>query len=603
MQRVGGFFIKTICGQNMLWGDVDEAIKAERVLRVQRIERLSTVCALFCLSGAIWLAWPVLKDAFVGDASLLTGLGMPVLVLLWGIVIQDLILDDPRARTRIGAATSIVWPVLLMFALRAYSLSTTDIAATILFASLGFAMYQSSANTLRGGIDVMRFRAMMTSIGALTVVGMLVGDRAGETWIVEPQDWAHPLLSLFVVGHVVYLWFIGDDMREERKAFRQELDAIENRLLVLRSEGAAVDQASSLVMTAKEDGHIDPAFGMRLLREAAEDIERSLSLATDVDVVRSEALIVIQHAEELAPLAKRPRKSYEMGEREASLGSLREAEGLFRQAKRRAQEIVTWWEQAEEAIRTAEELLTGQSGATIDNLRQIVRDAKKQLDREAPKKAFELACVIPIQLQADGDAKERAVEVLGDAAKALKAADGFDTSELEHRLEQAEAALEAGDTGQSIGLAEGVIRVIQVEREAMETVRRALRQRKKITERFSGFTDEEEWMTRFKQVQSAADERQWSHAATLLERLTIDLDALGNEQGEAQTLLDFVRQEWSVLRNQCTASSIPVTDEDMKQTEASIALAEERLIGGQVEAALEQLGQADASMERLRRRV
>tara|TARA_B100000035_G_scaffold289302_1_gene275597 strand:- start:682 stop:2493 length:1812 start_codon:yes stop_codon:yes gene_type:complete len=603
MQRVGGFFIKTMCAQFMLWGDVDEAIKAERLLRVQRIERLSTICALFCLSGAIWLAWPVLKDAFVGDASLLTGLGMPVLVLLWGIVIQDLILDDPRARTRIGAATSIVWPVLLMFALRAYSSNTVDLVATILFASLGLAMYQSSANTLRGGIDVMRFRAMMTSIGALTVLGMLVGDRAGEPWIDEPKDWAHPLLSLFVVGHVFYLWFIGDDMREERKAFRQELDAIENRLLVLRSEGAAVDQASSLVMTAKEEGHIDPAFGMRLLREAGEDIERSLSLATDVDVVRSEALLVIQHAEELAPLVKRPRKSYEMGEREASLGSLREAEGLFRQAKRRAQEIVTWWEQAEEAIRTAEELLTGQSGATIDNLRQIVRDAKKQLDREAPKKAFELACVIPIQLQADGDAKERAVEVLGDAAKALKAADGFDTSELEHRLEQAEGALDAGDTGQSIGLAEGVIRVIQVEREAMETVRRALRQRKKITERFSGFANEEEWMTRFKQVQSAADERQWSHAATLLERLTIDLDALGNEQGEAQTLLDFVRQEWSVLRNQCTASSIPVTDEDMKQTEASIALAEERLIGGQVEAALEQLGQADASMERLRRRV
>ena len=158
----------------MLWGDVDEAIKAERLLQVQRIERLSTICALFCLSGAIWLAWPVLKDAFVGDASLLTGLGMPVLVLLWGIVIQDLILDDPRARTRIGAATSIVWPVLLMFALRAYSSGMTDIVATILFASLGFAMYQSSANTLRGGIDVMRFRAMMTSIGALTVVGMLV---------------------------------------------------------------------------------------------------------------------------------------------------------------------------------------------------------------------------------------------------------------------------------------------------------------------------------------------------------------------------------------------------------------------------------------------
>ena len=587
----------------MLWGDVEEAIKSERLLRIQRIERLSTICALFCLTGAIWLAWPVLKDAFVGDASLLTGLGMPVLVLLWGIVIQDLILDDPRARTRIGAASSVVWPVLLMFALRAYSSDVTDILATLMFAGLGVAMYQSSANTLRGGIDVMRFRAMMTAIGALTVLGMLVGDRAGETWIQEPEDWAHPILSSIVLIHVAYLWIAGDDMREERKAFRQELDAIENRLLVLRSQGAAVDQASSLVMTAKEEGHIDPSFGMRLLNEATEDINRSLSLATDVDVVRNEALLVIQHAEDLAPLVKRPRKSYEMGEREVSLGSLREAEGLFRQAKRRASEIVTWWAQAEEAIRNAEELLTGKSGATVENLRQIIRDAKKQLGREAPKKAFELAIVIPIQLQADGDARERAVEVLSDAAKALKAAEGFDTSELSHRLEQAESALDAGDTGQSIGLAEGVIRVIQVEREAMESVRRALRQRKKITERFEAFEDSESWMNRFKLVQKAADERQWSHAATLLERLTIDLDALGNEQDETQALLDFVRQEWSVLRNQCNASSIPVSDEDMKQTEASIALAEERLKGGQVEAALEQLGQADASMERLRRRV
>ncbi len=603
MQTVGGFMTKPRSGRNMLWGDVEEAIKSERLLRIQRIERLSTICALFCLTGAIWLAWPVLKDAFVGDASLLTGLGMPVLVLLWGIVIQDLILDDPRARTRIGAASSVVWPVLLMFALRAYSSDVTDIVATLMFAGLGVAMYQSSANTLRGGIDVMRFRAMMTAIGALTVLGMLVGDRAGETWIQEPEDWAHPILSGIVLIHVAYLWIAGDDMREERKAFRQELDAIENRLLVLRSQGAAVDQASSLVMTAKEEGHIDPSFGMRLLNEATEDINRSLSLATDVDVVRNEALLVIQHAEDLAPLVKRPRKSYEMGEREVSLGSLREAEGLFRQAKRRASEIVTWWAQAEEAIQNAEELLTGKSGATIENLRQIIRDAKKQLGREAPKKAFELAIVIPIQLQADGDARERAVEVLSDAAKALKAADGFDTSELSHRLEQAESALDAGDTGQSIGLAEGVIRVIQVEREAMESVRRALRQRKKITERFEAFEDSESWMNRFKLVQKAADERQWSHAATLLERLTIDLDALGNEQDETQALLDFVRQEWSVLRNQCNASSIPVSDEDMKQTEASIALAEGRLKGGQVEAALEQLGQADASMERLRRRV
>ena len=603
MQRVGGFIIKTVSGTIMLWGDVDEAIKAERLLRIQRIERLSTICALFCLSGAVWLAWPVLKDAFAGDASLLSGLGMPVLVLLWGIVIQDLILDDPRARTRIGAASSIIWPVLLMFSIRAFSMDLSSLLAALLFAGLGLAMYRSSAQTLRGGIDVLRFRAMMTGIGGLTVLGMLIGDRADQTWIDDMGDWGHPLLSILVLGHVAYLWFAGDDMREERKMFRKELDSIENRLLVLRSQGAAVDQASSLVMTAKQEGHIDPLFGIRLLQEASEDMERSLSLATDVDVVRREALLVIQDAEAMAPLAKRPRKSYEMGEREVTLGSLREAEVLFRQAKRRAQEIVAWWEKAEESIRVAEELLTGQSGANIEGLRQIIRDAKKQLEREAPKKAFELACVVPIQLQADGDARERAIEVLKDAAKALKSSDGFDTTELEQRLEHAEDALEAGDTGQSIGLAEGVIRVIQVEREAMEIVRRALRQRKKLIQRFETLEDAEDWNNRLQQVQQSADERQWSHAATLLERLTTDLDALGNEQDEAKALLDFVRQEWAVLRNQCDASSIPYSDEDMKQTEAALSIAEERLNAGQIEAALDQLGQADASMERLRRRV
>ena len=603
MQIVGGFMTKTPARQLMLWGDVEDAIKAERLLRIRRIERLSTICALMCLSGAVWLAWPTLNDAFSGNADLLSGLGMPILVILWGIVLQDLILDDPKARTRVGAACSIFWPLLMMFSIRSYGTEVSDILAAVLLLGLGFSMYQGSAKTLRGGIDVMRFRAMMTALGGLTVLGVLVGDRAEETWIDSPSDWLHPILAAIVLLHVAYLWIAGDNLRHERKAFRTELDRLENRILILRSEGAAVDQASSLVTTAKEEGHIDPAYGMRLLVEADEDIERSLSLAGDVDIVRTEALAVIEHAEDLTPLAKRPRKSYEMGQREASLGSLREAEALYRQAKIRAQEIVTWWAQAEEAINHANGLLTGQSGAAIDNMRQIIRDARKQLEREAPKKAFELAVVIPIQLQADGDAKERAEVVLKDAAKALKATDGFDTSDLENRMEQAETALEAGDTGQAIGLGEGIMRVINVEREAMDSVRRALRQRKKLLARFEGFSDSDKWMLRFKSVQKAADEQQWSHAATLLERLTIDLDALGNEQDEATTLLTFVREEWAILRNQCEGSNLPPTDEDMKNTDAAIALAEDRLKEGQIPEALEQLGQADAAMERLRRRV
>ena len=60
----------------------------------------------------------------------------------------------------------------------------SELLAALLVCRAWLAMYNSqSAQTLRGGIDVLRFRAMMTGIGGLTVLGMLIGDRAGQTWI------------------------------------------------------------------------------------------------------------------------------------------------------------------------------------------------------------------------------------------------------------------------------------------------------------------------------------------------------------------------------------------------------------------------------------
>ena len=65
---------------------------------------------------------------------------------------------------------------------------------------------------------------------------------------------------------------------------------LELRLLELKSQGAAVDQAASLLTTAREEGHLDPKYGMRLLDEGEEDMERSLSLADDVEIIRNDAL-------------------------------------------------------------------------------------------------------------------------------------------------------------------------------------------------------------------------------------------------------------------------------------------------------------------------
>ena len=81
---------------------------------------------------------------------------------------------------------------------------------------------------------------------------------------------------------------------------------------------------------------------------------------------------------------------------------------------------------------------------------------------------------------------------------------------MEERLAQAETALEAGNAGQAIGLADGVVRAITQEREAMDTVQRALRQRKKLVAQFEARDDSEDWEARMLEIEKAADERQWS---------------------------------------------------------------------------------------------
>ncbi len=146
----------------------------------------------------------------------------------------------------------------------------------------------------------------------------------------------------------------------------------------MKSNGSAVDQAASLVMTAREEGHRDPTWGMRLLDEADDDIERSLSLAGDVEAIKSDSLDAVNTAEDIAPIAKRPRKAWDMGQREVELGSLREGEALFRQAKKRANEIIEWWAKAEEAIRVGAALLA-KSPHAQESMEELISDAKKKL--------------------------------------------------------------------------------------------------------------------------------------------------------------------------------------------------------------------------------
>jgi hypothetical protein len=170
-------------------------------------------------------------------------------------------------------------------------------------------------------------------------------------------------------------------------------------------------------------------------------------------------------------------------------------------------------------------------------------------------------------------------------------------------METAKVALSKGDHALARGLSDGVVREIGQEREAMEDVRRAMRQRNKLQKRWKDRPDSKDWQTRYDELEKAADELQWSHAATLLERLTKDLDKEADSSGEAAELLQFVQAEWGTLRNQLEASMIKVDDDERRRCEAAVGEATEAHSKSQWKDCLTSLGKADDLMERLRRRI
>jgi hypothetical protein len=440
----------------------------------------------------------------------------------------------------------------------------------------------------------------MTGLGVIAAFSLFLGQ-IPETMTYE---WLASLASLGLgCTATAYIWFVGDNQRVERKAFAKRLDGLENQLLELKAQGAAVDQASSLVMTAKEEGHIDPEYGMKLLAEAEEDIERTLSLSGDVEIIQADAIEAIEKAESIAPTAKRPRKSFDMGVREVKLGSLREGEMLFRQSKKLAHDIIEWWAIAEQSIAEASRLLSDNKAESVQHLRELLSDAKKKLASEAPRQAYEFASVIPPQLLADEDAQGRALEAAKEAQRQLEQSDGLDTTEMVQRLERAEKAIQNGNPSQAIGLADGVVRSIEAERTAMDNVRRALKQRKKLVAQYKDRDDKSEWEQRLAALENAADLKQWTQANALLDAMTTDLDNEGQASDEALELYDFVSEEWQVLRNQCDTNGISIEDENRRGCEQAIALAGEALAGGRIEDCLNHLSKADTAMERLRRKI
>ena len=291
------------------------------------------------------------------------------------------------------------------------------------------------------------------------------------------------------------------------------------------------------------------------------------------------------------------------GDRERDLGSLREAEMLYRRAKKLALNIIEHWAAAEEQIAESSKLISSLEGSQHQQLHELLLQAKEALAKEDCLLALEIAATIPDHVANLGEASEGAQEAYKEAVEVMEESEGLDLKLWNKRLEDAKQHLEQGEFSLARGVSDGIVREVRKEREAMGDVQRALRQKKTIQKRWEGHVDAEAWEERLKDVNAATKRKSWSHAAALLDRLTADLDALDVASGDANELLTYVQDEWTALRKKLEAAGIKAIDGERAACEKAVGNADVAFSEGRLEDTLNALGEADGLMEKLRRRI
>ena len=570
-------------------------IDAEIALQKGKVSSLALFCAFTTIASAAWYMWPALNNESI---AIFNRLGPVGLLLASALLLQDLVEPDARARGRLGAAGSLSWPAIAVLGIDCFSTEGSVMVGHLLMFVVSAGCFFMSREYLRGSLDAQRFRGIMT-LGGLTIGGAILLSSNPES---NPMIVGALILS--VSGLLVVQDLFGGDLdRAERKRFGRTLDALEVRILNLQAQGVSLDQASSLCRNASDVGYKDPELGFSILAQAEEDIERTLALADDITEIRQVCADTVEQASEIAPTAKKPLRSMNAGDRERDLGSLREAEMLYRRAKKLALNIIQHWAAAEHQIAESSQLISTLEGSQHQQLHDLLLQAKEALAKEDCVLALEIATTIPDHVTNLGEASEGAEEAYIEAVQVMEESEGLDLKLWNKRLESAKEHLDQGEFSLARGVSDGIIREVRKEREAMGDVQRALRQKKNIQKRWEGHIDADAWEERLKDVAAASKRKSWSHAAALLDRLTSDLDALDTASGDANELLTYVQDEWSKLRKKLEAAGIKAIDGERAACEKAVGNADSAYNEGRLEDTLTALGEADGLMEKLRRRV
>ena len=564
----------------------DRVIREHRV----RVERIALSVTFLLIFSASW--W--LFSGLFGSPELLSRLGPISLIFISSLVVIDLIDYGLIQKSRIGVIANICYPTLLALSISNLKFNDVLISGSIYFLMAVFLWFVAKKN-LSITHSSRRWRGLTSILG--------LAFSASVMYSISSEIQIYMIVFTCILITMIPDLLSKDENHKSRKDFIKKLDLVEEQVLLLRSQGISLEQASSILKKAREDCWNEPEKGLTVILLAEEEIERVKALANDLDDIKQETHLFMKKAESIAPGVHGPRKAFESGQKESDFGSLREAEILFRLSKKRSEIIIQHWQNAIDELASAEELISFVKGITLDSINNIIDSAKEALESENPVEAIKIASSVPGHLESLESTTTEAKEAIIEAEKAIQEVEGSFSVSTKERLVESKVALESGNSSLAKGLATSILRDINKMSESMQNVQRGLRQRKKLTAVFPSGKSGDQWRNQLEDIETKVNSEQWVEASDLLELLTKNLQQYEKSRSEALELYSFVESEWIELRKKLDSSNIKVNDSMRMNAESKLSESKKLLEEGDIDSTLSSLGKTDEIMENLRRRI
>ena len=564
----------------------DRVIREHRV----RVERIALSVTFLLIFSASW--W--LFSGLFGSPELLSRLGPISLIFISSLVVIDLIDYGLIQKSRIGVIANICYPTLLALSISNLKFNDVLISGSIYFLMAVFLWFVAKKN-LSITHSSRRWRGLTSILG--------LAFSASVMYSISSEIQIYMVVFTCILITMIPDLLSKDENHKSRKDFIKKLDLVEEQVLLLRSQGISLEQASSILKKAREDCWNEPEKGLTVILLAEEEIERVKALANDLDDIKQETHLFMKKAESIAPGVHGPRKAFESGQKESDFGSLREAEILFRLSKKRSEIIIQHWQNAMDEIASAEELISYVKSITLDSINNIIDSAKEALGSENPVEAIKIASSVPGHLESLESTTTEAKEAIIEAEKAIQEVEGSFSVSTKERLVESKVALESGNSSLAKGLATSILRDINKMSESMQNVQRGLRQRKKLTAVFPSGKSGDQWRNQLEDIETKVNSEQWVEASDLLESLTKNLQQYEKSRSEALELYSFVESEWIELRKKLDSSNIKVNDSMRMNAESKLSESKKLLEEGDIDSTLSSLGKTDEIMENLRRRI